>query len=77
MRSGDRADASTLLLISLGFVEQWLDGFVRSSGAPTLEVRSTVGRACCGEGRPEVELDADTFELFRMFAGRRSVEPES
>ena len=60
------------IVVGLGFMESALDGFVRGSGLPALEVRSPQWRAVMGEGEPEVEVEASTFELFRSFGGRRS-----
>ena len=60
------------LIVGLGFIESALDGFVRSASLPTLGVRSPQWAAVMGEGEPEVEVEAPTFELFRSFGGRRS-----
>jgi len=60
------------IVVGLGFMESSLDEFVRSAGLPTLGVRSPQWTAVMGEGEPEVEVEASTFELFRSFGGRRS-----
>ncbi len=60
------------VLVGLGFMESAMDGFVRGAGLPALEVRSPQWSAVMGDGEPEVEVEASTFELFRSFGGRRS-----
>ena len=70
-RPGAR-DAESLV-VGLGFMEASLDGFVRGRrAARPRRCASPQWSAVMGDGEPEVEVEASTFELFRTFGGRRS-----
>ena len=63
------------LAVPLAFIAGSLDARVRSEQLPTLELRAPDGwSATAGEGSAEVELRASSFELFRSFGGRRSLD---
>jgi uncharacterized protein (TIGR03083 family) len=63
------------LAVPLTFLAAMLDGFVRRSDLPTLQLEGTDGwAAVAGEGDPAASVRGSCFELFRTFGGRRSVE---
>jgi uncharacterized protein (TIGR03083 family) len=63
------------LAVPLDFIAGSLDARVRHEQLPTLALRAADGwSATAGEGSPDVELRASSFELFRSFGGRRSLD---
>jgi uncharacterized protein (TIGR03083 family) len=60
--------------VSLGFLENALDSFVRSNGLPTVALVSPEWSAVAGDGTPSVRVEASRFELLRTFGGRRSTD---
>jgi uncharacterized protein (TIGR03083 family) len=71
----DDAQDTAFLVIPLDFLRERLDGYVRTTGLPALRLAAPDGwAATAGEGDPEVQVSATTFELFRSFGGRRSLD---
>jgi len=63
------------LAVPLEFLAGALDARVRHEELPTLRLRADDGwSSTAGDGSPEVELRATSFELFRSFGGRRSLD---
>jgi hypothetical protein len=63
------------LAVPMEFVARMLDGRVRGHGLAALRLTAPDGwTSAVGEGTPEVDLRASTFELFRSFGGRRSLD---
>jgi uncharacterized protein (TIGR03083 family) len=60
------------VVVGLAFLAQRLDQTVRLRGLPTLSLTAPGWSAVAGDGAPEVEVEASTFELLRAFGGRRS-----
>ncbi len=66
---------SACLAVPLEFISTNLDTYVRGGGMATLRLTAPDGWSfTAGEGEPGVELRATTFEVFRSFAGRRSLD---
>ncbi len=69
------ARQTELLVIPLDFLAERLDEFVRDKSLPTLRVAAPDGWATvAGEGDSDIELSATTFDVFRSFGGRRSLD---
>ncbi len=63
------------LAVPLEFLSRSLDRRVGERELPAVQLRAPDGWSCtAGPGEPEVELQASTFELFRSFGGRRSLD---
>jgi len=60
--------------IGLEFLAMRLDETVRLHGFPTLRLTAPDWSAVVGDGAPQVEVEASTFEMLRSFGGRRSAE---
>jgi uncharacterized protein (TIGR03083 family) len=71
--AGGRETAA--LAVPLEFLSRSLDRRVCERELPPLQLRAPDGWTCtAGAGEPQVELRASTFEVFRSFGGRRSLE---
>jgi len=70
-RPGAR-EADTVV-IGLEFMAGGLDGFATGRGLPGLELVTPGVTSTIGDGPVRVRLATDTFSLYRVLAGRRSV----
>ncbi len=72
--SSDARDTGSLA-VPLDFLTTNLDTYVREHEAPTLRLTAPDGWTfIAGAGDPAVELRATTFDVFRSFGGRRSLD---
>jgi uncharacterized protein (TIGR03083 family) len=70
----DRAGAreADSVVVGLTFLENALEGMVDAQHLPAIELDSPVFATTIGTGPPGLRLSSSTFELFRVFGGRRS-----
>jgi hypothetical protein len=69
-RAGAREADS--VVVALTFVEHGLDGMVDEQHLPGIELDSPAFATTIGTCPPGLRLSSSTFELFRVFGGRRS-----
>lgn len=62
------------IMAGLGFLLTSLDGVVREHGLPALGITTPQRTWPVGDGQPHVRLSASSYDVFRSFGGRRSLD---